>query len=802
MLQQILTDMYIEPELLTELDEEQKQVLFCKMREEQIRRWKIREEHDEVIKKPPNKKSSSKKVTFLVGCDGEPVVVVLGAGAGSNNVEDVDHLLQEQARHQADQESDMIKKAAEEELDKLVRLSRSTVAAMEQDASKTNTSKVRDATREAVVQSLQEATMEMERNIRALEEVAPSIDLPLQEATNTALPAVNGSSHANGEMDRLNGSSTNGFLQIVNGSTNGTMGVFNGSMSNMTESSTDTNRSIHNFSSNGSESSASTASLSSLSTLSDPSTPSPSTSPPSPPAFTISSYGGRYSPPHKLHTSNIWGNEKVSSTNTISNNNKPPITTPKPIITTKTTTTVSSSTTLKTLNGTIVANKNANNITTTNGHNITHSVTNNQSTISKTFNSNDNNIQTIPSSIHSNGRNSFSSNGSTSSNSITPPSSLSSTVSMASLPPSPPPSAPSSPTIVLEDCLKEEMEAMEKLEAIRAAAEASEIQRMGVAAQIRRWEQFSEGSLEALKTATLERAKKRRQREILENLRHQVEVARRGQGHHDDAKHIPEKDDQAWQEQERKAKEAERRIREIARRAREEHRRAAHTLPNGASVPHAHAINRNLNGLTHNSLFKNGINTIGTISTNGGDINGNIKSLIDDVSNNNSDSSSNKDGRTCVRQRIRPPKPPSRGAIVTWFREEEIARGSGLDPSKSNVAPWFHGIISRVEAEEVLSGSAVGSFLVRVSERIWGYAISYRGADRCRHYLIDVTNGKYTFFGSHNASHDALSELVEHHRTEPITSTGGELLTQPRGQLNPCRPDYLELFTGTQYLTL
>ena len=49
---------------------------------------------------------------------------------------------------------------------------------------------------------------------------------------------------------------------------------------------------------------------------------------------------------------------------------------------------------------------------------------------------------------------------------------------------------------------------------------------------------------------------------------------------------------------------------------------------------------------------------------------------------------------------------------------------------------WFHGLISRGEAEEYLDQSDAGTFLIRVSEHINGYALSFRYQDRVRHYRI------------------------------------------------------------------
>ncbi|XP_029303222.1 SH2 domain-containing protein 4A [Cottoperca gobio] len=84
MLQQILKDMYIDPDVLNALNEDQKKTLFLKMRQEQVRRWKEREEKVErdggeaECKRTKPKKANSKNVSWLLGRDGDVAVIVIG----------------------------------------------------------------------------------------------------------------------------------------------------------------------------------------------------------------------------------------------------------------------------------------------------------------------------------------------------------------------------------------------------------------------------------------------------------------------------------------------------------------------------------------------------------------------------------------------------------------------------------------------------------------------------------------------------------------------------------------------------
>uniref|UniRef100_A0A8C9AK73 SH2 domain containing 4A n=1 Tax=Prolemur simus TaxID=1328070 RepID=A0A8C9AK73_PROSS len=132
--------------------------------------------------------------------------------------------------------------------------------------------------------------------------------------------------------------------------------------------------------------------------------------------------------------------------------------------------------------------------------------------------------------------------------------------------------------------------------------------------------------------------------------------------------------------------------------------------------------------------------------------------------------------------------------IIHWFKEEQLPFRAGYEKTSDTIAPWFHGIVPLKKANELLlSTGRPGSFLIRVSERIKGYALSYLSGEGCKHFLIDASTDSYSFLGVDQLQHATLADLVEYHKEEPITSLGQELLLYPCGQQDQ-PPDYLELF--------
>ncbi|XP_057314771.1 SH2 domain-containing protein 4B-like [Hydractinia symbiolongicarpus] len=141
----------------------------------------------------------------------------------------------------------------------------------------------------------------------------------------------------------------------------------------------------------------------------------------------------------------------------------------------------------------------------------------------------------------------------------------------------------------------------------------------------------------------------------------------------------------------------------------------------------------------------------------------------------------------------RPPRPKNRSEVATWWKEVEYDKCSGLLENKTP-QEWFHGIISRIQAEKLLESEKKGTFIVRVSERVWGYTVSFKDVGRCKHFLIDTTSSGYQFFGTEQRIHDSLNELIIYHQSNPISVLGQEILRFPRGQVEGQKADYAELF--------
>ncbi|KAL1023092.1 hypothetical protein UPYG_G00036310 [Umbra pygmaea] len=124
----------------------------------------------------------------------------------------------------------------------------------------------------------------------------------------------------------------------------------------------------------------------------------------------------------------------------------------------------------------------------------------------------------------------------------------------------------------------------------------------------------------------------------------------------------------------------------------------------------------------------------------------------------------------------------------SWFTEfqRDCVFRNGIVPE------WFHGVISRKTAEEMLTFKPIGNFLIRVSESRIGYTLSYRATDRCRHFMIDVLkDNNYKIVGE-DTSYRSLQDLVKYHQRVPI-SPFNEKLTGACGQVSNEQTNYAEL---------
>ncbi|CAM4693803.1 unnamed protein product, partial [Lepidochelys olivacea] len=126
--------------------------------------------------------------------------------------------------------------------------------------------------------------------------------------------------------------------------------------------------------------------------------------------------------------------------------------------------------------------------------------------------------------------------------------------------------------------------------------------------------------------------------------------------------------------------------------------------------------------------------------------------------------------------RLDPPEAPSalQARTRAWFERTQASRIC----QQGQLPPWFHGFISRRDTEQLLQEKPLGSFLIRFSESTVGFVLSYRGRDRCRHFILDQLEDECYVILGENSAHIELQGLLLHYTTAPVTPYD-EFLTAP-----------------------
>lgn len=127
----------------------------------------------------------------------------------------------------------------------------------------------------------------------------------------------------------------------------------------------------------------------------------------------------------------------------------------------------------------------------------------------------------------------------------------------------------------------------------------------------------------------------------------------------------------------------------------------------------------------------------------------------------------------------------NRAASVKWFKEEQADQVTEDD---GGFADWFHGIITRHDAEGLLKGQKSGTFLIRVAESRFGYSLSLMFNGRCKHFMIDQNDQDRYLVVGNDRTFPSLNEVVAFHSKHPVTDDGDTLtaacpVTGPRADL-------------------
>ncbi|KAK5874468.1 hypothetical protein PBY51_019410 [Eleginops maclovinus] len=111
--------------------------------------------------------------------------------------------------------------------------------------------------------------------------------------------------------------------------------------------------------------------------------------------------------------------------------------------------------------------------------------------------------------------------------------------------------------------------------------------------------------------------------------------------------------------------------------------------------------------------------------------------------------------------------------VLKWFTETQAP----LIVNNGNFPDWFQGFVARKDTEDLLRDKAQGCFLIRLSDKAIGYILSYKGHDRCRHFVItENQDGQFVIAGDCQ-TYNSLTELIEHFKVSPIQPFGEYLTT-------------------------